>query len=77
MSNCRYYHFIITPLMKIVPEVNVLVFIPHRSLMEDIETHKKQILTEQNELEDKKALIELKEVCANEGGIAYRVPSIK
>ncbi|XP_005725305.1 coiled-coil domain-containing protein 146 isoform X4 [Pundamilia nyererei] len=32
-----------------------------RSLMEDIETHEKQILTEQNELEDKKALIELKE----------------
>ncbi|XP_035763607.1 coiled-coil domain-containing protein 146 [Neolamprologus brichardi] len=32
-----------------------------RSLMEDIETHEKQILTEQNELEDKKALVELKE----------------
>lgn len=55
-------------LIRIVHEVNVLPFVSHRSLMEDVETHEMQILKEQNELEDKKELIELKEVCAYGGG---------
>lgn len=31
--------------------------------MEDVETHEMQILKEQKELEDKKEIIELREVC--------------
>ena len=54
----------------------------HRSLMEDVETHETLILKEQKELEDKKANIELKEVCVCVSmcvsvGIAYSIPSIE
>ena len=35
----------------------------HRSLMEDVEMQEMQILKEEKELQDKKEVIELKEVC--------------
>lgn len=36
----------------------------HRHLMEDVETHEDQILKGWKELDDKREIVELKEVCA-------------